>query len=213
MTGERGHGRPDTELAGLIQDLNRIERRLATLERPTGTEINQSVQKLQEAQAKLEEQQATLSSQQATLSDQQATLSSQVQFLQTQSVSDSRGNTSSYTGPNSGTNWEGYDGTYDPAITVTTGESGKLNILGSGLVATGDLGGALGVEIVGVSGPTWPGPLAGYVLGATAPGTFASVVALSPNTTYTVRMRRGRSEDVTGVVLWGYLSLTVTKLG
>ena len=69
MTGERRHGRPDNELAGLIQELDSIGRRLRTLERPTGTEINQSVQKLQEAQAKLEEQQIELERQQAELAD------------------------------------------------------------------------------------------------------------------------------------------------
>lgn len=161
----------------------------------------------------IEAVQATQVAQAVTLSAQQATLSAQVTFLQTQSVADSRTNTSSFTGSNSGTNWSGFDGTYDPAVTVTTGASGKLNILGSGLVAASGLGGILGVEIVGIYGPTWPGPFAGYVLGATAPGTFASIASLAANTAYTVRMRRGRSENTTGVVLWGYLSLTVTRLG
>lgn len=60
MTGERRHGRPPTELAFLLEDLARIERRLATLERPTGSQINGNVQKLTEAQADLAAQQATL---------------------------------------------------------------------------------------------------------------------------------------------------------
>lgn len=201
-----GYDTPVGDIEFLRSEISRIDRLLGELTAPSSGQINKQL-------AALEATQATLTSQQATLTSQQATLSAQVTFLQTQSVADSRTNTSSYTGSNSGTNWNGYDGTYDPAVTVTTGASGKLNILGSGLVAASGLGGALGVEIVGVYGPTWPGPFAGYVLGATAPGTFASIASLAANTTYTVRMRRGRSENTTGVVLWGYLSLTVTRLG
>lgn len=161
----------------------------------------------------IETAQAAIAAQQLVIDEQQDAIAEQLTFLQTQSVSDSRSNTSSYTGSNSGTNWEAFNGSFDPGLSVTTGASGKLNILGSGMVAASGLGGILGVEIVGTYGPVWPGPFAGYVLGATAPGTFASIASLAPNTAYTVRMRRGRSENTTGVVLWGYLSLTVTRLG
>lgn len=46
MSGERRHGRPPTELAFLLEELAKTNRRLDTLERPTGTQIAQSVQKI-----------------------------------------------------------------------------------------------------------------------------------------------------------------------
>ena len=161
----------------------------------------------------LREQQDTLSDQQDTLASQQATLSNQINFLENQTVYDSRANMSNYVGSNSGTTWEAYNSTYDPAVTITTGDSGRLNVLASAMLTGGDIEGLIGMEIVGVSGPSWPGPQAGIVVDATAMGAFSTQVTLSPNTSYIIRLRRGRGGVISGAVIWGYLSLAVTKLG
>lgn len=173
--------------------------------------IAKQVQKIADQQTTLIAQQAQLASQQATLTAQQASLTSTINFLATQTVSDSRGSADGYTGSNTGTTWRGFDGTYDCAVTVTTGSAGLLLIQASANLTAGGLTALIGIEIVGVTGPSFPGPYCTYLTNASAGVTRVVTATLSPNTAYTVRLRRGINGDTSGSLAWRDQTLSVTR--
>lgn len=173
--------------------------------------IAAQVQKIADQQETLIAQQAELASQQAQLSSQQATLTATVNFLATQTVSDSKASADGYTGANSGTTWRGFDGTYDCAVTVTTGTAGLLLIQASANLTAGGLTALIGIEIVGVTGPSFPGPYCTYMTNASAGVTRVVTATLSPNTAYTVRLRRGINGDTSGSLAWRDQTLSVTR--
>lgn len=176
--------------------------------------IAQQVQKIADQQEILIAQQAELASQQAQLSSQQTALTNTVNFLATQTVSDSKGTLDQFSGSNSGLVWSGFDGTYDCEVTLTTGSAGKLLIQASATLLSSNLTSILGIEIIGIVGPSYPGPYSTYVstLSAASSGVTRAVVAtLAPNTTYTVRTRRGRDGSGTGAAMWRDQTLVVTR--
>lgn len=173
--------------------------------------IAQQLQAIAEQQQTLINQQATLSAQQTQLSDQQTALTNTVNFLATQTVSDSRGNADGYTGANTGTTWRAFDATYDCAVAVTTGSAGRLLIQGSANLTAGGLTAVLGIQIDGVLGPGFPGPYCTYVTNASSGATRVVTAVLAPNTAYTVRLRRGITGDTSGSVAWRDQSLAVTR--
>lgn len=173
--------------------------------------IAKQIQKIADQQQILIDQQAELSAQQTQLSSQQAALTNTVNFLATQTVSDSRGNADGYTGANTGTTWRGFDATYDCAVAVTTGSAGRLLIQASANLTAGGLTAVLGIQIDGVLGPGFPGPYCTYVTNASAGASRVVTAVLAPNTAYTVRLRRGITGDTSGSVAWRDQSLAVTR--
>lgn len=175
--------------------------------------IAAQVQKIADQQETLIAQQAELASQQAQLSSQQATLTATVNFLATQTVSDSKDTSDFYSGSPGGLSWMGYNATFDCAVAVTTGSAGRLVIQASSNLLSSGLAAIIGIEIVGITGPSWPGPysMAVTATSAAAAGSSRTVLAaLAPNTTYTVRLRRGVS-GTSGDVQWGSQTLVVTR--
>lgn len=135
-------------------------------------------------------------------------------FLSTQTVFDSKSTLSQYTGTTSSLVWEGFDGTYDAAVAVTTGPAGKLLIQGSATLLSSNTTSILGIEVVGIVGPAYPGPYSTYVstLSAASSGVTRVVVfSGAANTTYTVRLRRGRDGSGTGAAMWRDQTLVVTR--
>lgn len=175
--------------------------------RNTASSLSVIAQQLQT----IAEQQQTLIDQQAELSAQQTSLTNTVNFLATQTVSDSRGNADGYTGANTGTTWRGFDATYDCAVAVTTGSAGRLLIQASANLTAGGLTAVLGIQIDGVLGPGFPGPYCTYVTNASAGASRVVTAVLNPNTAYTVRLRRGITGDTSGSVAWRDQSLAVTR--
>lgn len=173
--------------------------------------IAQQIQKLVEQQEILVAQQDQLIEQQQTLATQQTTLTNTVNFLATQTVSDSRGSADGYTGANTGTTWRGFDATYDCAVAVTTGSAGRLLIQASANLTAGGLTAVLGIQIDGVLGPGFPGPYCTYITNASAGVSRTVTAVLAPNTAYTVRLRRGITGDTSGSLAWRDQSLSVTR--
>lgn len=144
----------------------------------------------------------------------QAAIIATTNFLSTQTYSDARSNQDMFTGTNSGTTWHAFNSTYDCSVTLTTGAAGRLLIQATSNLIVGDLTALLGIEVVGVIGPTFPGPYSTYLSSNTgaAAGVSRSVVAqLSANTSYTVRTRRGTLGNATGSTGWASTSLVVTR--
>lgn len=160
---------------------------------------------------KIADQQETLIAQQAQLSAQQTSLTNTVNFLATQTVSDSRGNADGYTGSNSGTTWRDFDATYDCAVAVTTGSAGRLLIQASANLTAGGLTAILGIQIDGVLGPDFPGPYCTYMTNASGGVSRIVTAVLSANTAYTVRLRRGINGTTSGSLAWRDQTLSVTR--
>lgn len=173
--------------------------------------IAKQIQKIAEQQQTLIDQQAELSAQQAQLSSQQAALTNTVNFLATQTLSDSKASADGYTGSNSGTTWRGFDGNFDCAVTATTGPGGRLLIQASANLTAGGLTAVIGIQIDGVTGPSFPGPYCTYMTNASGGVSRTVVATLSPNTTYTVRLRRGINGDTSGSLAWRDQTLSVTR--
>lgn len=168
--------------------------------------IGSQIQALTDAQALIQAQQAQI------IANQEA-LTATTAFLSTQTVSQSRSTLDQYSGSNSGTTWLSFDGTYDCSVSVTTGSAGRLLIQASANLLSGGLTSILAIEIVGVTGPDWPGAYSTYVstTGATTSGASRIItVGLSANTTYTVRTRRGMA-GTSGAAMWRDQSLSVTR--
>lgn len=198
---------PPDDIRALVDEIRRLEGRVRDLERPTGTQRNRVVEEVQAAVAELQAQQATLVAQQATLLAQQ-------NFLLTQVAGDSRSTQTSYTGSASGTTWQGFNSTYNCELTVSTGAAGKLIIIANatfGGIGSGGFGGLLGIEIVGVVSPTFPGPYSSLVSNASAGGVRAVVAGLAANTSYTVRTRHGYDGVGSGTALWRDQTLVILR--
>lgn len=144
----------------------------------------------------------------------QADIVATTDFLSTQTVASSKSTLSQYTGTTSSLVWEGFDGTYDASVAVTTGSAGRLLIQGSATLLSSNTTSILGIEVVGQTGPSYPGPYSTYVstLSAASSGVTRVVVFTgSANTTYTVRLRRGRDGSGSGAAMWRDQTLVVTR--
>lgn len=139
-----------------------------------------------------------------------ATQDAQIAFLNSQTVNQSKGTGTSYTGPNTLVTWQAFNATWDCSVAVTTAASGQIVIQGSMSIASGGFTGLLGIEIVGVVGPAYPSEFSAWASVGTA--SRGLVASLAPNTAYTIRLRRGIDGSASGTVTWGYQSLIVTKL-
>lgn len=148
---------------------------------------------------------------QTAIQAQQASIVATQTFLSTQTVFDSRTTQVSYTGNPGGTVWFPHDGTYDCSLLVTTGAAGRLLMQLSTNVTAVGLTTLAAIDIVSVLSPDFPGAYSTYVTNASAGVSRISVANLSPNTTYTVRTRRGASGSASGTCFWGYPTLTVTR--
>lgn len=150
---------------------------------------------------------------QTQIQAQQASIVATQTFLTTQTVSDSKSTLSQVTGNPGSITWYGFDGTYDCAVAVTTGSAGRLLIQASATLLSSGLTSIIGIEIVGVSGPTYPGAFSTYVSSTTAASSGVTRVvtaSLTPNTTYVVQMRRGASGS-SGTAMWRDQTLVVTR--
>lgn len=141
-----------------------------------------------------------------------------LQFLQTQSQFTNRDTIITWTGSMAGSVvWEGFNGTYDCEIGVTTGSSGRILVKPSARLVNvgGTASPILAVEVVGVTGPDFPVGAGNIYLGMSGAVVTSREVqyTLSPNTAYTVRTRRGRLGTGSGLECnWGYQSLGVTRM-
>ena len=159
----------------------------------------------------LADQIRNISAVQADIQAQQAQLAATSEFLRTQTSSVTRSTSDSFTGAAGGTTWRGFDPNIDCAITATTGPAGRLLIQASANLSAGGITALLAIEIVGVTGPSFPGPYSTYITNASAGVSRIVAAELAPNTAYTVRLRRGYSDIASGVVVWRDQSLVVTR--
>lgn len=144
----------------------------------------------------------------------QAGILATTDFLSTQTVFDSKSTLDQFTGTTSSLTWEGFNSTYDAAVAVTTGTAGKLLIQASATLLSSGTTSIIGIEVVGQVGPSYPGPYSTYVstLSAASSGVTRVVVfSGAANTTYTVRMRRGRDGSGSGAAMWRDQTLVVTR--
>lgn len=195
----------DTE-AGVVA----VRQSLQSLNRNTASSLETLANQIQEIEAAQDE----LEAQQALIQAQQASIIATQTFLATQTVFDSRSSETTYTGNPGGVAWLPFDGTYDCSLVVTTGGAGRLLIQANSNILVGAMTALLGIEVVGVAGPSVPGPYSTYVSSNTGAGAGVSrsmVVGLSSNTTYTVRTRRGLSSTSSGSAVWSSQSLVVTR--
>lgn len=200
----------ETQMEGLTQSLQGQNRNSAS----SLAVIAAQVQKIADQQQILIDQQATLAAQQAQLTSQQTSLTNTVNFLASQTVADSKGTLSQFSGTTNSLTWEGFDGTYDCSVVVTTGSAGKLLIQGSATLLSSNTTSILGIEVVGIVGPSYPGPYSTYVstLSAASSGvTRAVVFSGAANTPYNVRLRRGRDGSGSGAAMWRDQTLVVTR--
>lgn len=159
----------------------------------------------------LADQIRNISAVQAEIQAQQTRLAATSEFLRTQTSSVTRSTSASFTGASGGTTWQGFDPNIDCAITATTGPAGRLLIQASANLSAGGITALLAIEIVGVTGPAYPGPYSTYITNASAGVSRIVAADLAPNTAYTVRLRRGYSDIASGVVIWRDQSLVVTR--
>jgi len=159
----------------------------------------------------LADQIRNISAVQLDIQAQQAQLAATSEFLRTQTSSVTRSTSDSFTGAAGGTTWRGFDPNIDCAITATTGPAGRLLIQASANLSAGGITALLAIEIVGVTGPSFPGPYSTYITNASAGVSRIVAAGLAPNTAYTVRLRRGYSDIASGVVVWRDQSLVVTR--
>lgn len=161
----------------------------------------------------IEDAQEELEAQQVLIQSQQASIIATQTFLATQTVGDSKSTLDQVTGNPGTITWYGYNPTYDCAVTVTTGSAGRLIIQASATLLSSGLTSILGIEIVGVVGPAYPGPYSTYQsdVSASSSGVARNIVVdLAANSTYTVRTRRGASGS-SGTAMWRDQSLVVTR--
>ena len=159
----------------------------------------------------LADQIRNISAVQVDIQAQQAQLAATSEFLRTQTSSVTRSTSDSFTGASGGATWRGFDPNIDCAITATTGPAGRLLIQASANLSAGGITALLAIEIVGVTGPSFPGPYSTYITNASAGVSRIVAAELAPNTAYTVRLRRGYSDIASGVVVWRDQSLVVTR--
>lgn len=169
------------------------------------------IKAVQDAQAAIVTTQAQIQAAQADIVAAQSSIIATTNFLSTQTVFEAKSTIDTFTGSNTGTTWRGFDATYDCSVTVTTGNAGKLLIQASANLTGGGLSALIGIEIVGLTGPDFPGPLSTYVTDASAGVTRVVGAPLTPNTTYTVRTRRGINGSTSGAIIWRDQTLVVTR--
>jgi hypothetical protein len=206
---------PQRNLPGEAEEWGRAhDRRVVGLESEV-LALQQSVQgqnrNSASSLASLARQIDEISQVQADLLAQSQALRLQSEFLRTQTASITRSTSDSFTGASPGTTWRGFDPNLDCALTVTTGTAGRLLIQASANLSAGGITALLAIEVVGVTGPSYPGPYSTYITNASAGVSRIVAADLSPNTTYTVRLRRGYSDIASGVVIWRDQSLVVTR--
>lgn len=204
----------ETRVSSLNTGVEIVGQQVQSLNRNTASSLAllaDQITKLEEAQEAIEEAQRDIEATQAEIISAQADIVATTNFLSTQTISDSNSTVDSFTGSNSGTTWRAFSGTYDCSVSVTTGSAGKLLIQASANLTGGALTALLGIEIVGVLGPTYPGPYSTYVTDGSAGVTRVVTASLSPNSTYTVRLRRGIDGSTTGLTIWRDQTLSVTR--
>lgn len=207
----------DNRIVEAEASLDQIEQSVQGLNRSTAsslTSIARQIEAIQEAQQALADQQAEIVAAQADIVSAQNAITQTTNFLSTQTVYDSKSTLDQYSGSTTSLTWEGFNGTYDCSVSVTTGSAGRLLIQASATLLSGGTTSILGIEVVGQTGPTYPGAYSTYVsaLSAASSGVSRSVVfSGSPNTTYTVRLRRGRDGDGPGAAMWRDQTLVVTR--
>lgn len=194
----------DTE-AGVVA----VQQSLQSLNRNTASSLETLANQIQEIEAAQDE----LEAQQALIQAQQASIIATQTFLATQTVADAKSTLDQITGNPGSITWYGYNSTYDCAVSVTTGSAGRLIIQASATLLSSGLTSVLGIEVVGVVGPAYPGPYSTYQSDTAASSSGVArivVVDLTPNTTYTVRTRRGASGS-SGTAMWRDQTLVVTR--
>jgi hypothetical protein len=209
---------PPREGALIADELRKRDARARDESRASGTQRFQSVKKLKEAIEELQEQQGILAQQQSALTAQQNALASQVAFLQGASVQDARGSILNDTKPASGgISLDGFDGTYDCAVLLTTSSTGKLRVsVGGQLTGFDGVSAVVGYEVIiaGVGiivGVDWSRVAAAG--GGLATTSRESLITVPANTPVQIRTRRGWTGGTGGLCVWGYQSLIVTKEG
>ena len=183
------------------------EEQVSVLQRSVSGQSRNSASSL----GSLADQIRNISAVQVDIQAQQAQLAATSEFLRTQTSSVTRSTSDSFTGAAGGTTWRGFDPNIDCAITATTGPAGRLLIQASANLSAGGITALLAIEIVGVTGPSFPGPYSTYITNASAGVSRIVAAELAPNTAYTVRLRRGYSDIASGVVVWRDQSLVVTR--
>ena len=184
-----------------------VEEQISVLQQSVSGQNRNSASSL----GSLADQIRNISAVQVDIQAQQAQLAATSEFLRTQTSSVTRSTSDSFTGSSGGTTWRGFDPNIDCAITATTGPAGRLLIQASANLSAGGITALLAIEIVGVTGPSFPGPYSTYITNASAGVSRIVAAGLAPNTAYTVRLRRGYSDIASGVVVWRDQSLVVTR--
>lgn len=162
----------------------------------------------------VQDAQAAIVLTQAQIQAAQVDILATTNFLSSQTVASSKSTLDQFTGVTSSLTWESFDGTYDASVSVTTGSAGRLLIQGSATLLSSGTTSILGIEVVGQVGPAYPGPYSTYVtaLSAASSGVTRVVVFTgAANTTYTVRLRRGRDGSGSGAAMWRDQTLVVTR--
>lgn len=190
----------------IVAEIRGMQKQTRDLEKSSGTQRAQTVKRLEQT---IEDLSVVVDDLSAVVSAQAA----QLTFLQTQTAFDSKVSLLPFSGSNSGVTWFAYQSPYNASVTVTTGASGLLVISPSALLSGGGaLSALIGVEIVGISGPSAPAPgmlMVGGTVSLSSSSTFR--VALSAYTTYTIRTRHGADGTGSGACIWGYQALSVTR--
>lgn len=200
----------ETAVTGLDTSVEIVGQQVQSLNRNTASSLSvlaNQVTAVQEAQAAIEVTQAQIIAAQADIV-------ATTNFLSTQTLYDQKGGVSggSVGGLGAGAYaYEGFDGTYDCIINVTTAASGKLLIASGGAITSSGGGAGIGPEIFGVSLPTFTdSATAGN--GAAVSASRTIVATLSPNTPYAIRTRRWYYGTTAQFVSWQAASLVVTRL-
>lgn len=195
-------------VTGLGTSVQIVGQEVQSLNRNTASSLSVIAKQITE----LEQAQAAIEATQVQIIAAQAAITATTNFLSTQTLYDqcigvSGGSKSGV----SGIVYEGFNGTYDCSISVTTASSGKLLISAGAAVTSSGAGAGVGPEIVGVSLPDFTDSAAageGGVVGASRSRLFS----LSANTTYTVRTRRWYTGSSAQFVSYQDASLVVTRL-
>lgn len=234
----------DAGVRGLIRRITVLESQLQQAQAALGgiEGLVDAQAQLGQVVSDLAVQQSDLAAQQVQLTAQQASLAAQVGFLLTQQSHAELWNIPftpnvGYVTQNPATNtaitWLAYNSSYDCTLNVTTSGTGRLSVLISGQIAARSTATAwaaafFGLEIrqggtVIYSPNSGDGPgvdiQGGYLNLTTAGAPFLveNYVSLNPNTTYTLRTRRGYQFSAGGGGLataqWTGSVITATKLG
>lgn len=174
--------------------------------------LAEQIRAVEQAQEEIRVAQVDIVAAQADIVAAQNSIVATQNFLASQTLYTSRGTEDTYTGTPGGTVWMGYDTTYDCSLSVATGNAGRLLIMASAnLMAGGGVNTIMGIEVVGQVSPSVPSPYSAYVTDSVAGVSRIAVFIGSPNTTYTVRIRRGVQGSSAGASVWAVQTLAVTR--